>query len=91
MGETDEPLHRPVVISCHTLSLSRGPNTNFTESSGSHGDKDPSKQQGVRNVCKRRIVVRDPLNNIVHQCNNVQPLDAIHLVHNLMNDTKERE
>ncbi|EUB63161.1 C3 and PZP-like alpha-2-macroglobulin domain-containing protein 8 [Echinococcus granulosus] len=37
------------------------------------------------------IVVRDPLNNIVRQWKNVQPLDALGLEHKVMTDAEEGE
>ncbi|KAL5104601.1 Alpha-1-macroglobulin [Taenia crassiceps] len=107
MGETDKPLYRPgervrfrfvALTSRHLLPHSKSPTWPKYQSVGESWQ---TRTFRLINTGERErrlqaphfdyIVMRDPLNNIVHQWKGVQPLHALHLVHNLISDAKEGE
>ncbi|VDK23336.1 unnamed protein product, partial [Taenia asiatica] len=107
VGETDKPLYRPgeqvrfrfiALTSRHILPHSEAPTWPKYQAVGKFWQlrtlrpieavERKKRLQAPQFDC---IVVRDPLNNIVHQWNDVQPLDALHLAHTLIGDAKEGE
>ncbi|KAL5967283.1 Alpha-2-macroglobulin [Taenia solium] len=107
MGETDKPLYRPgeqvrfrfiALTSRHILPHSESPTWPKYQAVGEFWQLRTLRPIEAAERKKRLqapqfdcIAVRDPLNNVVHQWNDVQPLDALHLAHTLISDAKEGE
>nr|CDS18646.1 macroglobulin:complement [Echinococcus granulosus] len=107
MGETDKPLYRPadhvrfrfiVLTSRHILPHS-GPHTwpkyevigEFWEERRLERIEVTERERRLQTPHFDCIEVRDPLNNIVHQWKDVQPLDALNLTYRLVSDAEEGE